>query len=107
MAIVGKAELKTDKDVDKEAEISLFDLFPYEERIKEFAVEADVVQNATRLKVTIAKLGSITALSDATREKGGKIHLWALLKYADTSRKLKTQEAIKKDETIAITVETV
>ena len=106
MATVGKIELKTDKDVDKEAEISLLELFPYAERIKEFSLEADV-ERETRLKVIVAQLGTINTIADATRKKDEKIHLWALMKYADTSRKVKAQEVIKKDDTIAITVETV
>ena len=106
MAIVGRIELKTDKDVAKGTEISLLELFPYAERVKEFPLEAGVTHGQTRLKVTVAKLGSIDTIADATREKGEKIHLWALMKYGQTSKKIKTLEAIKKDENIAITVET-
>ena len=105
MSIVGKLELKTEKDVAKDTEISLLELFPYEERVKEFPLEADVVKDRTRLKVTVAKIGSIDTIADANRKKGGKIHLWTLMKYAQSSNKIKTSEAIKKDESIAITVE--
>jgi hypothetical protein len=106
MTTVGKLEMKTDKDVAKDTEISLLELFPYAERVKEFSLETDVTRDQTRLKVTIAKLGSIDAIADATRKKDEKIHLWALMKYTQTSKKIKASEAIKKDDLLAITVET-
>jgi hypothetical protein len=106
MATVGKLELKTDKDVAKDGEISLLELFPYTERVKEFSLETDVTKGKTNLKVTIAKLGSIDTTADATRKKDEKIHLWTLMKYIHTSKKIKAPEAIKKDESIAIIIET-
>ncbi len=107
MTTVGKLELKADKDVGKGAEISLLELFPYTERIKEFSLETDVTRDQTRLKVTVARIGSINTIADATRKKEEKIHLWALIKYTDSSKKIKTAEAIKKGDTLAITAETV
>ena len=108
MPTIGKIELKADKALGKDAETSLMELFPYTERVKEFSLEADVTRNQTRLKVTVAKLGSIDTIADATRKKDEKIHLWALMKYTDSSnKKIKVSEAIKKGDTLAITVETV
>jgi hypothetical protein len=105
MPVVGKIELKTDKDVGKNTEISLLELFPYEERVKEITLETEVARDKTRLKVTVAKLGVIDTIADATRKQGEKAHLWALMKYGKTTKKMKVQEPIKKDEALAITVE--
>ena len=106
MTTVGKLEMKTDKDVAKDTEIGLLELFPYAERVKEFSLETDVTRDQTRLKVNITKFGSIDTIADATRKKDEKIHLWALMKYASSSKKVKALEEVKKDESIAITVET-
>ena len=105
MTAVGKLELKSDRDVAKDAEISLLELFPYEERIKQFPLETDVEREMTRLRVAVAKIGDIDTFADATRKKGETIHLWALMKYAHSSKKIKVLEDIKKDESIAITIE--
>ena len=105
MPIVGKIELKTNKDVGKNTEISLLELFPYEERIKKIPLKSDVSSDQ-KLKVTIAKLGVIETSSDATKKQGEEAHLWALMKYGKTTIKIKTLEPIKKGEMLGITVET-
>jgi hypothetical protein len=106
MPVIGKIELKADKDVEKDTEISLLELFPYEERVKPLTLEADVTRDQTRLKINIAKVGTIDSVADATKKTGEQVHLWALMKYAQSSKKVKLQEAIKKDEALAVTVET-
>ncbi len=106
MTIVGKTKLKSDKEIGKDVELSLFDLFPYEERVKKMTIETDVNQNQTKLKVSIAKLGVIESSSDITKKKGEEAHLWALMKYAKTTSKMKVLEPIKKGEALDITVET-
>jgi anthranilate/para-aminobenzoate synthase component I len=106
MPIVGKVELKADKDVAAGAETSLSDLFSFDERRKEFTLESDVERDKTKLKVTISKLESFEATADTTRKKGEKTSLWMMLKYSDFSKKIKTKEAIKKGDTLSVTVET-
>ena len=75
MATIGKLELKTDKDVEKDAEISLLEFFPYTERVNEFVLKADVIRDQTRINITVAKLVNIYTMADTTRKKGDKIHL--------------------------------
>jgi len=106
MPLVGKVELKADRDVAANAEVSLSELFPYAERSKEFTLEADVERNKTKLKITVAKLGTIEAVADETKKKGEKTSLWRLLKIADASKKVKAKEAIKKGDVLAVTIET-
>ena len=106
MPVIGKIKLKADKDVGKDVEISLLELFPYTERVKPLTLEADVTRDQTKLRINIAKAGTIDTAADATRKKGEQIHLWALMKYAQSSQKIKTLKAIKKDEALAVTVET-
>jgi hypothetical protein len=106
MPVVGKVELKAEKDVAAGAETSLSDLFSYSERRKEFTLESDVERDKTKLKVNVAKLGTIEATADTTKKKGEKTNLWLLMKVADFSKKVKAKEAIKKGDTLAITVET-
>jgi len=107
MPVVGKVELKAAKDVGAGAETSLSELFPYPERNKEFSLDADVTRDKTKLKLAIAKLGSLDATADSTKKKGEKTSLWMLTKYADFNKKVKASEAIKKDDVLTITVEAV
>jgi molybdopterin converting factor small subunit len=106
MPAVGKVELKAERDVAAGAETSLSDLFSYSERRKEFTLESDVERDKTKLKVSVAKLETIEATADTTKKKGEKTSLWLLMKVADFSKKVKAKEAIKKGDTLAITVET-
>ncbi len=105
MPIVGKVELKADKDVSAGAETSLSELFPYSERRKEFSVNAEVTKDKTKLKLAVEKLGSLDTTADTSMKKGEKTNLWMLTKIADFSKKVKASEAIKKGDVVAITVE--
>ncbi|MDH5815176.1 MAG: hypothetical protein QE164_00015 [Candidatus Nezhaarchaeota archaeon] len=107
MPVVGKVELKADKDVKKGEEVSLTELFPYSERTKEFTVDVDVERDKTKLKITVAKLGTIETTADTTKKKGEKTSLWAITKYSDMSKKVKASEDIKKGETLSVTIETI
>jgi len=105
MPIVGKLELKSDVDVSAGAETSLSKLFSFAEQRKEFSVDADVTLGKTKLKLAIAKLGSLEATADLTKKKGEKTSLWMLMKSSDLNKKVKVSEAIKKGDVLAITVE--
>lgn len=105
MAILGKTELKADKDVAAGTEISLFDLFPFSERSKQFVAEEDVVRDQTKLTVNVAKFGTLEVISDAMLKKGFNTSLATLLKWADSNKRVKVSESIRKDETLAVTVE--
>jgi hypothetical protein len=106
MPLVGKVELKADKDVAAGAETSLSDLFPFSERRKEFTLESDVERDKTKMKITISKLESIEAVADITKKKGEKTSLWMIMKVSDFSKKIKAKEAIKKGDVLSVTVET-
>lgn len=107
MPIVGKISLKADKDVNAGAEVSLSELFTYDERRKEFTLESDVERDKTKLKVTISKLGVIETVADTTKKKGDKTNIWLLMKISDFSKKVKAAEKIKKGDILDITVESV
>ncbi|MEM4700217.1 MAG: hypothetical protein QXT74_04625 [Candidatus Nezhaarchaeales archaeon] len=106
MPVVGKVELKANKDVKAGEETTLSELFTFDERRKELTLEGDVERDKTKLKVTVAKLGTLEATADTTKKKGEKTNLWMLLKVADFSKKIKASEEIKKGETLAVTIET-
>ena len=63
-------------------------------------------KDKTKLKINVAKLETIEATADTTKKKGKKTNIWLLVKVADFSKKVKAKEAIKKGDTLAITVET-
>lgn len=108
MPIIGKVELKAEKDVSAGTEIILSELVSYTERSKEFSVEVDVTRDKTKLKVTVAKLGTLDVSSaDTTKKKGEKTNLWMLVKSTDFSKKVKASEAIKKGDVLTTTIETV
>ncbi|MBS7642468.1 MAG: hypothetical protein QW374_06520 [Candidatus Bathyarchaeia archaeon] len=107
MPIVGKISLKADKDVNAGAEVSLSELFTYDERRKEFTLESDVERDKTKLKVTVSKLGVIETVADTTKKKGDKTNIWLLMKISDFSKKVKASESIKKGDILDITVESV
>jgi molybdopterin converting factor small subunit len=106
MPVVEKVELKADKHVAAGAETSLSDLFSFSERRKELTLESDVEKDKTKLKVNVDKLETIETTADTTKKKGEKTNIWLLMKVADFSKKVKAKEAIKKGDTLAITVET-
>ena len=107
MATVGKIDLKANKDVSADTETTLSDLLSYPERRKEFTLDTDVTCDKSKLKVTVAKLGTLDITADVTRKKGEKTSLWSLSKYADFSKKIKASQAIKKDDVLAVNIETV
>ena len=107
MPTLGKVELKADKDVSAGVETSLSELFPSSERNKMFSLEGDVTRDKTKLKVTVAKLGSLDATADTGKKKGENTSLWMLTKASDFSKKVKASEAIKKGDVLAVTVESV
>jgi hypothetical protein len=106
MPVIGKIDLKTDKDVSTNAETSLVDLFSSTERYKEFTLDGDVAKSITKLKITAAKLASIDFTADVTKRKGDKTSLNAITRYIDISKKIKASQAINKGGTITINIET-
>jgi len=106
MPVVGRIELKADRDVAANTETSLIDLFPYSERSKEFTLESDIERDKTKLKITISKLETLESVADITRKKGEKTSLWAITKYRELSKRIKAKENIKKGDILSVTVET-
>lgn len=105
MPVIGKVDLKADKDVNAGAETSLSELFPSPERSKDFTLESDVTHDKTKLKVKVAKLGALDTTADTTKKKGEKTNLWLLTKIADFNKRVKSAEAIKKGDVLSILVE--
>jgi len=105
VAVIGKTELKADKDAEANTEASLFDLFTFSERNKQFTVDQDIKRDQTKLKVNVAKFGTLDIISDANLAKGFNTSLATLLKWADTSKKVKVSESIKKGDTLVVTIE--
>ncbi len=108
MPIVGKTDLKADKDVNAGAQISLADLFPYPERSKEFTLDTNVKGSQTRLKITVPKLGTLITTTDATQKKGEKTNLFRLMNANDFfTITIKASEVIKKGDVLTVNIETV
>ncbi len=107
MSVIVKVDLKANRDVNAGAEISLYDLFPYSERNKNFTLESDVERDKTKLKITVAKLGSVEIVANTSKKKGDKTSIFMISKTADSSKKVKAKETIKKDDVLSVTVETV
>lgn len=107
MSVIVKVDLKANRDVNAGAEISLYDLFPYSERNKNFTLESDVERDKTKLKITVAKLGSVEIVANTSKKKGDKTSILMISKTADSSKKVKAKETIKKDDVLSVTVETV
>ncbi len=106
MPAVGKVDLKANKDVSAGTKIRLADLFVYPERNKAITLDSDVTKGTTKLKITAAKLASIDFTADATKKKGEKTTLVGITTYSDLSKKIKASEAIKKGDTLTVTIET-
>ncbi len=105
MAVIGKTELQADKDIMANTETRLLDLFSFDERSKQFVVEQPVKRDETKVKVNVAKVGSLEGMSDATLPKGFNTSLELLMKWADLSKKITVAQPVKKGETLAVTVE--
>ncbi|MEM2094585.1 MAG: hypothetical protein QXI32_04750 [Candidatus Bathyarchaeia archaeon] len=80
-------------------------MFPSPERNKEFSLDADVTRDKTKLRIVVAKLGTLDATADTTKKKGEKTSLWMITKYSDFTKKVKASEAIKKGDTLSVTLE--
>ena len=105
MSVIVKVDLKADRDVNAGAEISLYDLFPYMERNKEFTLESGVERDKTKLKITVSKLGSVEIMANTSKKKGEKTNIVMISKTADLSKKVKAKENIKKGDVLSVTVE--
>jgi hypothetical protein len=105
MSIVGKVELTADKDVSAGTETSIFELFSREGGRQVFPVAVDVKRDETKLKITVTKLGTLDAISDATRRKGQYTSLRLLMNKSDFSKKVKASEPVKKGDILTVTVE--
>ena len=107
MATVGKIDLKADRDASAAVEISVSELFSYAERTKKVTLDTDVTRDQTKLKVTIAKLGTLDIIADTTEKKDGQASLFTLMKRDDLWKKIKASKAIKKEDTLTVNIETV
>ena len=107
MSVIVKVDLKADRDVNAGAEMSPYDLFPYSERNKNFTLESGVEWDKTKLKITVAKLGSVEIVANTSKKKGEKASISMISKTADLSKKVKAKETIKKGDVLSVTVETV
>ena len=106
MPIVGKVELKSDKNVKAGVETSLSDLFPSTERSKKFTLETDIEYDKTKLKIAVSKLGTLETTADTTEKKGQKTSLLVLIKVTDSLIGVKASENIKKGDALSVTVKT-
>jgi len=70
MSVIVKVDLKANRDVNAGAEMSLYDLFPYSERNKNFTLESGVERDKTKLKITVANLAALRSWLTRARRRG-------------------------------------
>lgn len=107
---IGSIELQTERDVKKGEEVSIEDLFPwhdYDEVQKVFDLSMDV-ERGLPIKVKVDKVGVIEAKADTTKKQGALplIGLWMLLSFPDLRKKITASEDVKKNEMLAVSLET-
>jgi archaellum component FlaG (FlaF/FlaG flagellin family) len=80
-------------------------LFSHTEGWKNFELLENVIAGKTRIKVTIAKVGSFQTKANTTRKKGEKTNCWSFLNPGDFSKKIAATEDIKKGDKLTVTLE--
>ncbi len=106
MAKLASIELNADQDVAKGMKTSIIPLFSHTEGWKNFELLENAETDKTRIKITIARVGSFQTKANATRKKGEKTSLWLLLKQDDFTKKIAATDAIKKGDKLTVTLET-
>jgi len=106
MAKLASIELNADQDVAKGKKTSIIPLFSHTEGWKNFELLENVERGKTRIKVTIAKVGSFQTEANATGKKGGKMNYWSLLRRSDFTKKIAATDDIKKGDKLTVTSET-
>ena len=106
MAKLASIELNADQDVAKGKKTSIIPLFSQTEGWKSFELFENVEKDKTRIKVTIARVGSFQTKANATRKKGEKTNCWSLLNRSDFTKKIAATDDIKKGDKLTVTLET-
>jgi len=106
MAKLASIELNADQDVAKGRKTSIIPLFSRTEGWKNFELLENVVAGKTRIKVTIAKVGSFQTKANTARKKGEKTNCWSFLSQSDFSKKIAATDDIKKGDKLTVTLET-
>jgi len=105
MAVIGKVEIQADKDVVKNVETKIIDLFTFEERIKKFSVNYPVKMGETKLIIKVDKLEPVEFVSDAMLPAGFSTSVATLMKWGDMDKKVKALEHITKGEILSAAIE--
>ena len=105
MAKLASIELNADQDVAKGKKTSIIPLFSQTEGWKSFESFENVEKDKTRIKVTIAKVGSFQTKANTTRKKGEKTSCVLLLKPDDFRKKIAATGDIKKGDKLTVTLE--
>jgi len=106
MAKLASIELNADQDVAKGKKTGIIPLFSYTEGWKNFELLENVQTDKTRIKVTIAKVGSFHTKANAEKKKGEQTNLWSLLKRQDLTKKIVATDDIKKSDKLTVSLET-
>jgi len=106
MAKLASIELNADQDVAKGKKTSIIRLFSQTEGWKNFELLENVERGKTRIKVTIARVGSFQTKANTTRKKGEKANCWSFLDRSDFSNKIAATDDIKKGDKLTVTLET-
>ncbi len=105
MALLGKIELRAERDLAVGTQASILDLFPFEERSKQFAATQPVKRDETKLRVNVDKFGTVEAASDANLPAGFNTSLVGLMKWNDMAKKVTVSGPIKKGDALLVTFE--
>ena len=106
MAKLASIELNADQDVAKGMKNSIIPLFSDTEGWKNFELLENVEAGKTRIKVTIAKVGSFQTKANTTRKKGEKTNCWSFLNHSDFTKKIAATDDLKKGDKLTVTLET-
>lgn len=106
MAKLASIELNADQDVAKGMKTSISPLFSSTEGWKNFELFENIEKDKTRIKATIARVGSVQTKANTTGKKGEKTNCWLLLHRSDYTKKIAVTDDIKKGDKLTVTLET-
>lgn len=105
MTKLASIELNADQDVAKGQKTSIIPLFSNTEGWKSFELLENVQTDKTRIKVTIARVGSFQTKANAEKKKGEKTNLWSLLRRDDFTKKIAATDDTKKGDKLVVSLE--
>ena len=100
MARLGANTLVAGQDVKAGESTTMYALFSFSERAKEFMLGEDVKRGETRVTAVVDKVGTIEAVSNVSKKRGERCRMPMLIPYDELNTPIAVQQDIKKGDSL-------